>query len=146
MFSFKLRQRSPSKSATEMAGPTANQQQQQQQQQLLQHQNPNLQVRLTVKSVHLLWQLKNILKPNRRFFCRNLVLVSFHPLLWSWILHANSPQSPPSLLKDYSICNNARLISTAPGFWSKWMVPEKWSPQWGFEPTTSQSWDFCLNH
>jgi hypothetical protein len=38
-----------------MAGPTANQQQQQQQQQqLLKHQNPNLQVRLTVKSVHLL--------------------------------------------------------------------------------------------
>jgi hypothetical protein len=34
----------------------------------------------------------------------------------------------------------------APGFWSKWMVPEKWSPQWGFEPTTSKSWVFCLNH
>ncbi len=28
--------------------------------------------------------------------------------------------------------------SFAPGFWSKWMVPEKWSPQWGVEPTTSQ--------
>jgi hypothetical protein len=26
--------------------------------------------------------------------------------------------------------------------WSKWMVHEKWSPQWGFEPTTSQSWVF----
>jgi hypothetical protein len=23
--------------------------------------------------------------------------------------------------------------------WSKWMVHEKWSPQWGFEPSTSQS-------
>jgi hypothetical protein len=34
----------------------------------------------------------------------------------------------------------------APGFWSKCMVPEKWSPQLGFELTTSQSWVFCLNH
>jgi hypothetical protein len=25
----------------------------------------------------------------------------------------------------------------APDYWSKWLVPEKWSIQWGFEPTTS---------
>ncbi len=30
--------------------------------------------------------------------------------------------------------------------WSKWMVPEKWSPQWGVEPRTSRSWVFSLNH
>ncbi len=40
---------------------------------------------------------------------------------------------------------NIPLSLFAPGFWSKWMVPEKWSPQWGFEPMNSQSWVFCLN-
>jgi hypothetical protein len=34
----------------------------------------------------------------------------------------------------------------APGFWSKWMVPEKWFTHWGFEPLSTQSWVFCLNH
>ncbi len=46
------------------------------------------------------------------FFCGNLALVScqvFIPSLWS--SKANHPQSPPSLLQDSSIHNNARLIS-----------------------------------
>ena len=41
------------------------------------------------------------------------------------------PQSPPSHLQDYSICNNARLEffhNFCSKLWSKWMVPEKWSP------------------
>jgi hypothetical protein len=40
------------------------------------------------------------------------------------------PQSPPSHLQDYSICNNARLeFSTifVPSFDPN-LVPEKWSP------------------
>ncbi len=59
------------------------------------------------------------------------------------------PQSPPSLLQDYSICNNARsefFHEFCSKLWSKWMVPEKWSPQWGFKLTTFQLWVFCLNH
>jgi hypothetical protein len=57
-------------------------------------------------------------------FCGNLVLVSWQDSFHhrSWILWANRPQSPPSLLQDYSICNNARLISPQflhKAFWSK---------------------------
>ncbi len=41
------------------------------------------------------------------------------------------PQSPPSHLRDHSTCNNARLefstIFCSKLWWSKWMVPEKWS-------------------
>jgi hypothetical protein len=28
---------------------------------------------------------------------------------------------------------------------NEWMAHEKWSPQWGFEPMTSQSWVFFFN-
>jgi hypothetical protein len=49
------------------------------------------------------------------------------------------PQSSPSHLQEFSICNNARLeFSTnfVPSFDPiKWCL-EKWSPQWGFEVTT----------
>jgi len=59
------------------------------------------------------------------------------------------PQSPPSHLQDYSICNNARLeFSTnfVPSF-----DPNEWCLKnglhsGGFEPKTSWSWVFCLDH
>jgi hypothetical protein len=47
------------------------------------------------------------------------------------------PQSLPSHLRDYSTCNNARLeFSTnfCSKLWSKWMVPEKWSPCGSLKP------------
>ncbi len=53
------------------------------------------------------------------------------------------PQSPPSHLRDYSTCNNAKLEFFhyfCSKLWAKWMVLEKWSPSWGFEPRTSRSW------
>ncbi len=59
------------------------------------------------------------------------------------------PQNLPSHLKDYSTCNNARLEffnNFCSKSWTKWMVPEKWFLQWWFEPRTSCSWVFCLNH
>ncbi len=37
---------------------------------------------------------------------------SFHSQLCGWILNANHPQSPPSYLRVYSICSNARLFLT----------------------------------
>jgi hypothetical protein len=59
--------------------------------------------------------LSNILQQTKiiiiTLFCGNLVLVSwqgFISSLWRWILYANRPQSPPSLLQDY---NNARIIN-----------------------------------
>ena len=47
-----------------------------------------------------------------RFFlffweCGSFILSS-----WSWSLYENCPQSPPSFFQNYSIFNNASLIST----------------------------------
>jgi hypothetical protein len=53
------------------------------------------------------------------------------------------PQSPPSHLRDYSTCNNAKLEffhKFCSKLWSKWMVSIV-----GFEPRTSRSWfDFLI--
>jgi len=89
--------------------------------------------------------------------CASLVRLLRIFILFFWLsdkLHfilsyeANHPQSPTILsfaeLQYLQQCQvNFHSIFT-PGFWSKWMVPEKWSPQCGFEPMTFQSWVFCL--
>ena len=49
-------------------------------------------------------------------------------------LKVNPPQSPPSLfagLEHLQQCQVNFHSIFAPGYWSKWMVHEKWSPQWG---------------
>ncbi len=49
---------------------------------------------------------------------KEVISIVFFVGIWSWLadkLHfilGYEAQSPPSLLQDYSICNNARLIST----------------------------------
>ncbi len=76
------------------------------------------------------------------FFRRSKVFVLLFFGLWTSLLiilcsvagfyKLTIPQSPPSHLQDYIICNNARLeFSTILcSHWLKWMVPEKWSLQW----------------
>jgi hypothetical protein len=43
------------------------------------------------------------------FWSQSADKLTIHSLPCSWILKPTIPQSPPSHLQDYSICNNARL-------------------------------------
>ena len=58
--------------------------------------------------------------------------LTIHSIPCSWIFYKPTiPQSPSSHLRDYSTCNNARLEffhNFCSKLWSKWKVPEKWSP------------------
>ena len=75
-----------------------------------------------------------------------------HSQLWRLIfisrlsLKSNLPLMGLQHMQQCQVDWNIPLFLFAPGFWSKWMVPEKWSSQRGFEPTTTQSWVLCLNH
>ncbi len=75
------------------------------------------------------------------FFCKNLVLVSwqasFHYLLvmkLDFISQLSSKSTLPFAgLQHMQQCQVNFYSILAPGFWSKWMMPEKWSAQKGFE-------------
>ncbi len=87
------------------------------------------------------------------FLCWSLVLVSWQAFISSLVMKLDFISQPSSnstlsfeVLQHMEQCQvNVHSIFTSM-LWSKWMVHEKWSPQWGFEPATSQSWVFCLNH
>ncbi len=91
------------------------------------------------------------------FFCGILVLVSWQAFISSLVMKLDfisQPSSKSTLpfagLQHMQQCqvnfNSIFNFQFSSMLWSKWMVQENWSPQWGFEPTTSQSWVFCLNH
>ena len=105
------------------------------------------------------WILKkifNIIKPNVLFpnliflweFCPGQLKIFYFILMKLEFISQPSSDStlPFAGLQHMQQCHFNFYPSFASILWSKWMVHEKWSPQWGFEPTTSQSWDFCLNH
>ena len=83
------------------------------------------------------------------FFYLSLVLVSWQAYISSIVMKLGfitQPSSNSTLpfagLQHMQQCQVGWYIPLslfAPGFWSKWMVHEKWSPQRGFEPTTSQA-------
>jgi hypothetical protein len=75
--------------------------------------------------------------------------LAFISSLWSWIVTSQlSSKStlPFAGLQHMQQCQVNFHSIFASMLWSEWMVHEKWSPQWGFEPRTSQSWVFYLNH
>ncbi len=75
------------------------------------------------------------------FFCGNLVLVSWQAFISSLVMKLDfisQPSSKSTLpfaglkhMQQYHV--NFHLIF-ASMLWSKWMVQEKWSPQWGLNP------------
>ncbi len=83
-------------------------------------------------------------------FCGSLVLVSWQAFISSIVMKldfVSQPSSKSTLpfagLQHMQQCQVNFHSIFASMLWSKWMVHEKWSPQWGFEPTTFQSWVFC---
>ena len=66
------------------------------------------------------------------FFVENLVLVSWQAKKLDFISQPSSQSTLPFAgLQHMQQCQVNFHLIFAPGFWSKWMVPEKWSPQWG---------------
>ncbi len=105
--------------------------------------------------VNIYKDFRYILSLKKPFFCWTLVLVGWQTSCSSLVMKLDFISQPSSKsilpwagqhMQKCQVGWNIPLSLFAPGFWSKWMVPVKWSPQWGFKLTTSQLWVYCLNH
>jgi hypothetical protein len=88
-----------------------------------------------------IWRVSLLMKLGVHFFCGRFVLVSWQALVSSLVItldfisqSCSKSTHPFAGLQHMQQCQVNFHSNFAFLLWSKWMMHEKWSPQWGLNP------------